>query len=621
MKANGASACVRTRTRRYDRRTRIRLCYGFKALGFRLLQLEFGVRQFAHAWLSLPRLECGLRVINIRTYEGIFDCCQRGDLQGVRRWIESSAATVDDMSWHYGSLLTVSCLGWCLARNAVGSNFLKRIQAALDGYGRQFPVIKYLLLHGADPNWAGNSTESPLETSLRRGRVDYARVLLEHGADHDVNRSFVDILGESISYLLQFRPRRQILSESERQSAPNMAEFMPEIAGLLAQLGLNDLRPYEKLLTMAASIGHIPTVLYSFNKLDRNPNIIMRHEGRWATPFSVAIRSGNVKAAEILLGLGSDPEYQLDRLAVVDAVQDYTGRQASIRPLHLAICDYGWSLHYALSVGGNFDPIRPDLNGSGVSLWPVPKERFMFPDLELQLTHLLFHNYDPFIDTWFTPRGCTGCPSGVHHGDAAYIMRSWNHDNHSCRDHDSLYAQIFVKPVAEWDDLGCVAHAKNASVPKQTPRFRPEGPFGSDLSHQYDTIRKQGLPFPTFQRAVSSPESRDRLTRFPAVVALCGALWAAGYRAEMDDDGDIWYEAEDGERYSDAQEHQPCDLGDAVGDDCHICLEPERFGLDWIWTEAAEAREQLRDGIRDYEAKLEWKRRNAGPPSLGKYYM
>lgn len=63
-----------------------------------------------------------------------------------------------------------------------------------------------------------------------------------------------------------------------------------------------------------------------------------------------------------------------------------------------------------------------------------------------------------------------------------------------------------------------------------------------------------------FYHHLSNEQNRRQLSRFPMVRALCDALNHARYRAEMDDDGDIWYDCDDGDRYFDALENQASDV-------------------------------------------------------------
>ncbi|KAI1279287.1 hypothetical protein F5Y07DRAFT_396912 [Xylaria sp. FL0933] len=104
-----------------------------------------------------------------------------------------------------------------------------------------------------------------------------------------------------------------------------------------------------------------------------------------------------------------------------------------------------------------------------------------------------------------------------------------------------------------------------------------------------------------FYHHISSAKGRRQLTRFPMALALCDALQYAGYRAEMDDDGDIWYDIEDGDRYFDAQENHVTEpLKDCAADLCPICQDFEGYGLGHILREVEEAKRE----VREYKKKV-----------------
>jgi len=49
----------------------------------------------------------------------------------------------------------------------------------------------------------------------------------------------------------------------------------------------------------------------------------------------------------------------------------------------------------------------------------------------------------------------------------------------------------------------------------------------------------------------------------------------------MDDDGDIWFDDEDGDRYIDAWEYQAGSDDELVAN-CPICRDPDKYGLRYI---------------------------------------
>lgn len=83
-----------------------------------------------------------------------------------------------------------------------------------------------------------------------------------------------------------------------------------------------------------------------------------------------------------------------------------------------------------------------------------------------------------------------------------------------------------------------------------------------------------------FTNIISTPQGRRQMQRFPLVKVLTCALQLAGYRAEMDDEGDIWFDDDDGDPYSDAVEHtEDLDRTGPLGGTCPICRDPEAYGL------------------------------------------
>lgn len=111
----------------------------------------------------------------------------------------------------------------------------------------------------------------------------------------------------------------------------------------------------------------------------------------------------------------------------------------------------------------------------------------------------------------------------------------------------------------------------------------------------------------SFYSHISHPEGRRQMSRFPAVRAFCDALQNAGYRAQMDDNGDIWYDCEDGDRYFDAQEFQPArEPSDWLVEACPICQDFERFGLGNV----LKCAENGKRALREYRDKVKEKRRN-----------
>jgi hypothetical protein len=105
-------------------------------------------------------------------------------------------------------------------------------------------------------------------------------------------------------------------------------------------------------------------------------------------------------------------------------------------------------------------------------------------------------------------------------------------------------------------------------------------------SHPWDFDGREGIPFDDttmYYENISTELGRRQMSTFPKLRALCNALQLAGYRADIDAEGDIWFEDEDGDAYFDAREHQPGpEEDDSVVANCPICRNPEKYGLGYI---------------------------------------
>ncbi|KAF6837102.1 hypothetical protein CPLU01_03214 [Colletotrichum plurivorum] len=63
----------------------------------------------------------------------------------------------------------------------------------------------------------------------------------------------------------------------------------------------------------------------------------------------------------------------------------------------------------------------------------------------------------------------------------------------------------------------------------------------------------------------------------------------------MDDEGDIWYEDDDGDQYWDAAEHlEDLDRAGPFGGTCDICRDPVKYGLGYIL-------DKCEDGLVEYQ--------------------
>lgn len=221
------------------------------------------------------------------------------------------------------------------------------------------------------------------------------------------------------------------------------------------------------------------------------------------------------------------------------------------------------------------------------------------------MSHLLHHGADPFEVGLEVGHLCI--PFYVQ---ASEIARFWSYQIHKStsntwrRDLDETdYTRTFGGTF-HWDRHGNIV--RNPENMVQNQATISDTPSISDENFQQAIIKQpstdDGISPKYYQNATrfyhhtSNEQGRRQLARFPMVRALCDALNHAGYRAEMDDDGDIWYDCDDGDRYFDALENSMSGMDEP--DEawfprvCPICQDFEGYGLGHVLRTVESAKEQ-----------------------------
>jgi ankyrin repeat protein len=191
-------------------------------------------------------------------------------------------------------------------------------------------VVQSLIDRGADPNtecddWNDNYQVvkwTPLHVALRKGRMEIARVLLEHGAD--VN--YQDKFGKSSLHLAS-RHRSNDLArllldhganlnaldtwgETALHSASSYGKV--EVVTLLLEYGANvDARsnPGRAPLHCAADAGHLEVVQVL---LDHDADVNAHSRSRW-TALHEAAFNGHLQVVNALMKRGADPNARTDQ--------------------------------------------------------------------------------------------------------------------------------------------------------------------------------------------------------------------------------------------------------------------------------------------------------------------
>lgn len=225
--------------------------------------------------------------------------------------------------------------------------------------------------------------------------------------------------------------------------------------------------------------------------------------------------------------------------------------------------------------------------------------QIQFFELELLLTHLLLHGADPFEPVHFA-RDIWGSrarhhPSGWYSnamqlysvGISKRFTSSfsssvpWSSDPWKldiAQNHKAVELVFTSSSTIEWSyNRRFVQHNL---VPHDDRDSNREDELSDQNAMETPDNCKHGIKSGTlFYQNISTEEGRQRMSTFPVVQLLCNALIRAGYRAEMDSEGDIWFDDEDKDMYYDALEFQSDSEGHKPQRDCYICQDMRKYGL------------------------------------------
>ncbi|KAI1246740.1 hypothetical protein MGN70_010621 [Eutypa lata] len=252
--------------------------------------------------------------------------------------------------------------------------------------------------------------------------------------------------------------------------------------------------------------------------------------------------------------------------------------------------------------------------------------------MESVLSHFLLYGSDPhkifgvggYITLSLRPRWdgrWFGCSGQLRAMEIARFWASWVREG--CKEIESQdqierpsapelranYEEEEIQRIprlASWSSDGTVFYTRPPAYPINRS-VDPPRPLPPLLKKTRDAFQRTSL----FYEMIATPEGRSHLSRFPHVCLLVNALQLAGYRAEMDDGGDIWWDVEDGDRYFDARESQPCQYPEDDDDDadianCPMCRDPEKYGLGHIVEEEERAKRTVREYKEAIKKRGKW---------------
>ncbi|KAF6829581.1 hypothetical protein CPLU01_07867 [Colletotrichum plurivorum] len=555
---------------KYHRNLRVSLRVKFYFLNERVLSFELGLRQFIRAWASIATTDCRISVANIRpTGSPIFELCRKSDLEGVRKVLEEGQASIYDVDDLDHATL-------------------------LDGGIRQ-PWI--------DP---------AIICALEYGLTETVRLMLRYGMEFDTDKSGLPLL-----YHINHR---------------TLTTFQEQLA-LMSSLGFvhpNCNRSQDRIspshvLCGAICLGSVPDVLFSIEVLEVDmKNLVPQHKEVYLHKLAASARE--VKTAAILHEYGltthllegkaggfhylGSPSTDLSHWYLFNnTIRNAAPEDIEIRTSHnVKSSPWAWFwLNYQNSF--DFEYRSPTHDGS---TWRFGPSVIIAAHLLLHgasWSHLLTYvrsNWDPWYEE---------LTQQTYEFTALDIAKAWgNASAHPLTEREGTESAEKLEEICVDEADFHISWSNNGTITRDrcgNERFRNdsrvsgrdpgetgtenENPSSCHICSKSTHSQKNAISeadaapgdeqntLPTdalFAAAISTPQGRRQMQRYPLVKALSYALQLAGYRVEMDDEGDLWFEDDDGDPYSDAVEHvQDLDKAGPLGGTCPICRDPEAYGL------------------------------------------
>ncbi|KEY69063.1 hypothetical protein S7711_10698 [Stachybotrys chartarum IBT 7711] len=613
------------------RRMDVMIRTSLRVVGKAILQAEVRVRYVASAWVNMPWINTSISIINIRSADDpIFEAIREQDLEEVKRLIDYGEASINDVSDEGG--LTLLAVGKAKVQmetptanhrvqSAVRTNpsvneedqeWKQQRQAGVEA------LLAYLINQGCDLNiqcQSVHNSPSLMASALYLGDTTIAEFLVSRGADPEWSPTYeyLSWAGEDItSAQLRLFHRWGILDWS---TPDKRAER-------------------QNILHAYCKIGDPELIIPQLEE----QGLDIRRCGMLApTPLQAALENDNIELAAVLLHYGADVE--LCRREDNELPED--------SPLHYVLRKTtGIShAHFLLSCGASPGETWDESFGCAFSNERVKAGIFSFDEVVGVAAHMLYHGGNCHYLT----------SDRVSEGSFAHLPPGYKHLRM-----ESLYTRTVLNEVGEgnaiWTDQGvvCLGHSdfrknftggrcgrqeKNDIKARRGATATDLTDCDSDSGSDYDHgIQQQELDAfiasktwqkrahrhqPKHQRddtnrapvacsgrtgfreVVATRKGRRRLAKYPLATSYFAAIRLAGFRAEMDDEGDVWWSDDDGDRYLDARSDPVPEAADGVLDNCPMCRDPENWGLG----EMAERRKAGLSAVQKYREQKNEKNR------------
>ncbi|KDN59776.1 hypothetical protein CSUB01_12156 [Colletotrichum sublineola] len=571
-----------------DHRKRLRLLLRARLRLFcqYLVNFEIAVRFSSRYWHMMPWLECRATVFNVRSRKAeIFAACQTWDLDRVKTLLNCHEASINDVDeGQHRGLLEYAIEG--LFKHDTG------------------PAITYALLRGA---------------------TDMVRLMLQNNLNFESNG-------------FSFNPGLYLCSKSR--------ETLFEQVHLLRSLGFEDwnqldvknhgYQPAYSIIHAAARLGILEDVIYAIEVLDMDVNF----GHRFSAPLDEALFQGHIEIAAVLHELGAVSRFRHPNWWHTGSVS---------RAQHWLLLKYSRVEGSRLERRFESDDITLLYWRRIWITWFRTCQRWHFESAVRIIQHILFHSaclWQLLERDWFGHYWRHGLQLRAHDLARAWsygilelpygvnVERIFDDWYQKFEDHDETripnvlvrysydgWVEHSARKESDSNDYPFDTFDTNLDLLAQTgsdfdstikesnqiphePTLphttgKPNGGEGNQSNKSSENAFRTQEMFDIWQSITTDPEGRRQLSRYPLVKALCCALQLSGYRAEMDNDGNIWYDVDDGDPYFDCLE-QPLEPNDWEGPglSCEMCADPERFGLGYIVQEAEEGLRRAKEERR-----------------------
>ncbi|KAI0413478.1 hypothetical protein F5X98DRAFT_378725 [Xylaria grammica] len=554
------------------RKLRLVLRAGLRLIRQQMIQFDLNIRHDVKHWMSLPRLGLSLTPIYIKPANSpIFQACFDCDLEAVRYLIDTGQATNHDVDsesrrglLEHAFRTKIRPIDWFSSHNETGLQL----------------VMRYLLDVGYNPNvFNGLNSLPAILHAFSDGKLDCVTQLIYRGAEIDSFSVNPASLFDSYLSPQRFLEKFNLLTSTGFSDWKVQSERSLLHGAILAG-------DWKRLLFALEIVGLVP------RGGERPPLIYL----------SLCFHDDTVALGAALIECGADIN------------GGSNGRDGHL--LQSSICRWNYTLaHFSLYCGAN--PRLTNLHSvnSWYEVWKSLhySPKFQFVQTELLLTHLLLHGTDPFeLALWYSYAKQVKCPEFARAWSFSSLFLSWwcfsPRESEIAQDYEAFDVDRVPRMTFNWTNDGRVV--RRDPVPHDDRDADREGEvsdedqsdyydingghYDEDANNIYDNcdIGKYGRDS-LFYQNISTAEGRQRMSTFPAVQLLCNALNRAGYRAQMDSEGDIWFEDEDGEMYHDAVEFQSDTEGRKPKVDCYICRDLRRYGLGGILDDIERGKQKL----------------------------